>query len=50
MKRILQILLAAVPVVAQFSIPEILYDMDFPGHYQRKVKNVSVTVPCVVPL
>ena len=32
----------------QFSIPEILYDMDFPGHYQRKIKSVAVTVPCVV--
>ncbi len=31
-----------------FSIPEILFDMDFPGHYLRKIRSLSVTVPCVV--
>lgn len=31
-----------------FSIPEVLFDMDFPGHYFRRIKTVSVTIPCVV--
>lgn len=30
-----------------FSVPEILFDMDFPGHYMRRIKSVSVTVPAV---
>jgi hypothetical protein len=32
----------------QFDVPEILFDMDFPGHYFRRIKSVAVTVPCVV--
>ena len=32
----------------QFNVPEVLYDMDFPGHYLRKIRSVSVTIPCVV--
>jgi hypothetical protein len=32
----------------EFAIPEILYDMDFPGHYLRKIKAVTLTIPCVV--
>jgi receptor-binding and translocation channel-forming TcA subunit of Tc toxin len=31
-----------------FSVPEILFDMDFPGHYLRRIKSVSITIPCVV--
>ncbi|VAX09636.1 Insecticidal toxin complex protein TccB1 [hydrothermal vent metagenome] len=30
-----------------FSIPEIIFDMDFPGHYQRRIKSVSLSIPCV---
>ncbi|MBX2800155.1 MAG: hypothetical protein KTR31_20925 [Myxococcales bacterium] len=30
-----------------FSIPEVLYDLDFPGHYKRRIKAVSVSIPCV---
>lgn len=29
------------------SIPEALLDLDYPGHYLRRIKNVSVTMPCV---
>jgi Tc toxin complex TcA C-terminal TcB-binding domain len=32
----------------EIIIPEVLYDMDFPGHYQRMVKSVSLRIPCVV--
>jgi hypothetical protein len=34
--------------VCNFDIPEVLFDMDFPGHYMRRLKSVSVSVPCVV--
>jgi hypothetical protein len=30
-----------------FDIPELLYDLDFPGQYFRRIKSVSVTIPCV---
>ncbi|KAJ0126166.1 hypothetical protein HZ326_30730 [Fusarium oxysporum f. sp. albedinis] len=30
-----------------FSIPEALFDLDYPGHYMRRIKTVSVTIPCV---
>ena len=32
----------------QVTIPEWLFDLDGPGHYLRRVKSVSLTVPCVV--
>jgi Tc toxin complex TcA C-terminal TcB-binding domain/Neuraminidase-like domain/Salmonella virulence plasmid 28.1kDa A protein len=32
----------------QFDVPEILFDMDFPGHYFRRIRSVSVTMPCIV--
>jgi len=31
-----------------FEVPEVLYDMDHPGHYFRRVKSVSISLPCVV--
>lgn len=33
---------------ATFTIPEWLYDRDYPGHYMRRIKSVSVSVPSVV--
>ncbi|QDP95438.1 hypothetical protein FOE78_05525 [Microlunatus elymi] len=30
------------------TLPEWLYDSDHPGHYQRRIKTVSLTVPCIV--
>lgn len=30
-----------------FSLPEILFDLDFPGHYKRRIKAVSVSLPHV---
>jgi hypothetical protein len=32
----------------EFSLPESLFDVDFPGHYFRRVVSVSVSCPCVV--
>jgi len=31
-----------------FIIPEAIYDLDFPGHYFRRIKSVSVSIPCNV--
>jgi peptidoglycan hydrolase-like protein with peptidoglycan-binding domain len=28
-------------------IPEVLFDMDFAGHYFRRIKAVRVTIPCI---
>lgn len=30
-----------------FNLPETLFDLDQPGHYFRRLKTVSVTLPCV---
>jgi hypothetical protein len=32
---------------AEVELPEWLFDLDYPGHYMRRIKNVSVTIPCV---
>ncbi|KAN0108658.1 hypothetical protein V8E51_008400 [Hyaloscypha variabilis] len=32
----------------QINLPEIFFDMDFPGHYMRQIKSVSLSIPCVV--
>jgi hypothetical protein len=31
----------------QIDLPEELFDLDFPGHYFRRIKSVSMTIPCV---
>jgi len=31
----------------EFSLPEELFDMDHPGHYMRRIKAVTISVPCV---
>jgi len=31
----------------EFSVPEALFDVDYPGHYLRRIKSVSVSIPCV---
>ena len=30
------------------NVPEYIFDLDFPGHYFRRIKSVSLTLPCVV--
>jgi hypothetical protein len=30
------------------TVPEWLYDRDCPGHYLRRIKNVAISIPCVV--
>ncbi|KAL8903376.1 MAG: hypothetical protein Q9207_003967 [Kuettlingeria erythrocarpa] len=31
-----------------FSLPEVIFDLDFPGHYLRRLKSVAVSIPCIV--
>jgi receptor-binding and translocation channel-forming TcA subunit of Tc toxin len=30
-----------------FHLPEELFDLDYPGHYFRRIKSVGLTLPCV---
>lgn len=34
--------------LCSFSLPEEIFDLDYPGHYFRRMKSVSLTLPCVV--
>lgn len=29
-----------------FALPEALFDLDHPGHYLRRIKSVSISIPC----
>lgn len=33
--------------VCEVELPEELFDLDYPGHYMRRIKSVSLTIPCV---
>jgi hypothetical protein len=30
-----------------FTIPEVFFDLAYPGHYRRRIKAVRLTIPCV---
>jgi Tc toxin complex TcA C-terminal TcB-binding domain/Neuraminidase-like domain/PA14 domain/Salmonella virulence plasmid 28.1kDa A protein len=32
----------------EIELPETLFDSDYPGHYMRRIKSVSLTIPAVV--
>ncbi|MFD0822757.1 hypothetical protein ACFQ0D_31540, partial [Micromonospora zhanjiangensis] len=32
----------------EIDVPEWMFDLDYPGHYLRRIKNVTLTVPAVV--
>jgi Tc toxin complex TcA C-terminal TcB-binding domain/Neuraminidase-like domain/Salmonella virulence plasmid 28.1kDa A protein len=32
----------------EFDMPELLFDMDYPGHFMRRIKSVALSIPCVV--
>lgn len=32
----------------EIEIPEWMFDLGYPGHYMRRIKSVSLTIPCVV--
>ncbi|MBN2439939.1 MAG: hypothetical protein JXJ04_01280 [Spirochaetales bacterium] len=34
--------------ICEFALPEVLFDMDFPGHYMRRIKSAALSIPCVV--
>jgi hypothetical protein len=31
----------------EIDAPEWMFDLDYPGHYLRRIKNVTLTIPCV---
>ncbi|MFI5776075.1 neuraminidase-like domain-containing protein [Nocardia sp. NPDC051570] len=31
----------------EIEIPEWMFDLDYPGHYLRRIKDITVTIPCV---
>lgn len=33
--------------ICDFEIPEAIYDIDHPGQYFRRIKSVSVSLPCI---
>jgi Tc toxin complex TcA C-terminal TcB-binding domain len=32
----------------EFTLPEVLFDMDYPGHYMRRLKSAALRIPCVL--
>jgi hypothetical protein len=34
--------------VCEMMLPETFFDTDYPGHYMRRIKSLSLTIPCVV--
>jgi Tc toxin complex TcA C-terminal TcB-binding domain len=32
----------------EFALPEVLFDMGYPGHYMRRIKTVALTFACLV--
>ena len=32
----------------EVRLPEHAFDLDFPGHYMRRLRSVAITIPCVV--
>jgi hypothetical protein len=30
-----------------FQIPEVLFDLDHPGHYRRRIRSVSISIPSI---
>ncbi|WP_456457669.1 Tc toxin subunit A-related protein [Reichenbachiella sp.] len=33
--------------ICDIQIPEVFFDLDHPGQYMRRIKSVSLTIPCV---
>jgi len=32
----------------EIELPEWLFDLDYPGQYMRRIKNIALSIPCVV--
>ncbi|MBN8490708.1 MAG: hypothetical protein J0M00_04675 [Burkholderiales bacterium] len=43
----LQLLALKEQGVCEFEVPELLFDLDYPSHYFRRVRSLSVSIPCV---
>ena len=43
----LQFLRLKITGCCEIDIPEWMFDIDYPGQYMRRIKNVSLTIPCV---
>ncbi len=41
------LLLLKIEGYCEVDIPEFIFDMDFPGHYFRRVRSVSLSIPCI---
>jgi len=41
------IIIWSMPELNFISVPEELYDLDYQGHYFRRIKSVSVSLPCI---
>jgi hypothetical protein len=46
----LKLLLLRATGSVQFKLLESLFDLDYPGHYMRRLKSVSLTIPAVTIL
>ncbi len=33
--------------VCEFEIPEEIFDLDYAGHYKRRIKTIAVSIPCI---
>jgi hypothetical protein len=33
--------------LCEFEIPEVIFDLDYPGHFFRRIKSVSISIPCI---
>lgn len=33
--------------ICQFELPETIFDLDYQGHYFRRIKSVSLSIPCI---
>jgi hypothetical protein len=33
--------------ITEFELPEVLFDLDYPGHFKRRIKSISISIPCV---
>jgi Tc toxin complex TcA C-terminal TcB-binding domain/Neuraminidase-like domain/Salmonella virulence plasmid 28.1kDa A protein len=34
--------------ICEFNLPEEIFDLDYPGHYKRRMKTASLSIPCIV--
>ena len=32
----------------KFDLPQEIFDLDFPGHHLRRIKSISISIPCIL--